>query len=81
MVDDRARAGRRAGEDGQQSGQGEQGGGREDGGGGVGEWVQGRLVGVVGREEDIKAAVERVTREGVDAFEGEDAERIYKLAD
>lgn len=32
-------------------------------------------------EEDIKAAVERVTREGVDAFEGEDTERIHKLAD
>ncbi|KAI0762410.1 hypothetical protein C8Q74DRAFT_150006 [Fomes fomentarius] len=32
-------------------------------------------------EEDIKAAVERVTREGVDAFEGEDTERIYRLAD
>lgn len=78
MVDDRARAGRRAGEDGQQSGQGEQGGGREDGGGGVGEWVQ---VELLDGEEDIKAAVERVTREGVDAFEGEDTERIYKLAD
>ncbi|KAI0762411.1 NAD(P)-binding protein [Fomes fomentarius] len=32
-------------------------------------------------EEDIKAAAERVTREKVDIFEGEDAERIYKLAD
>lgn len=53
-------------------------GGREDGGGGVGEWVQ---VELLDGEEDIKAAVERVTREGVDAFEGEDTERIYKLAD
>ncbi|KAI0755312.1 NAD(P)-binding protein [Daedaleopsis nitida] len=32
-------------------------------------------------EEEIQAAVERVVREGIDTFEGEDAERIYKLAD
>ncbi|KAF4542240.1 Nad dependent epimerase dehydratase family protein [Lasiodiplodia theobromae] len=32
-------------------------------------------------QEDVRKAAERVTREGVDAFEGEDAARIYALAD
>ncbi|KAH7043217.1 NAD(P)-binding protein [Macrophomina phaseolina] len=36
---------------------------------------------LVDGEEDVKEAAERVAREGVDAFEGEDAERIFALAD
>ncbi|EJD46941.1 NAD(P)-binding protein [Auricularia subglabra TFB-10046 SS5] len=32
-------------------------------------------------EENVKQAAERVAKEGVDAFEGEDTERIYALAD
>lgn len=31
-------------------------------------------------EESVKDAVERVIRDGIDCFEGEDSERIYKLA-
>lgn len=42
---------------------------------------QGGWLDLLDGKEDVKKAAERVTRENVDAFEGEDAERIYALAD
>lgn len=36
---------------------------------------------LVDGKEEVGKAAERVAREGVDAFEGEDEERIWKLAD